>query len=49
MNNLDINDTRSNSDFKNITFSGFQKSKVKLELIKNIKNNKIEPSCYWSI
>ncbi len=49
MNNLDINDIRSNSHFKNITFSGFQKSKVKLELIKNIKNNKIEPACYWSI
>jgi len=49
MNDLDINDIRSSNDFKNITFSGFQKSKVKIELMKNIKNNKIEPSCYWSI
>jgi hypothetical protein len=49
MNETDINDTRIIADFKNITFSGFQKSKVKLELIKNIRNNKIEQSCYWSI
>ena len=49
MNDLDINDIRNSNEFKNITFSGFQKSKVKIELIKNIKNNKIEPSCYWSI
>ena len=49
MNDLDINDIRNLTDFKNISFSGFQKSKVKIELIKNIINNKIEPSCYWSI
>ena len=49
MNDIDINDTRTSQDFKNITFSGFQKSKVKQELIKNINNAKIEPACYWSV
>ena len=48
MDEKDINDIRTIENFKNITFSGFQKSKVKQELIKNIINNKIEPSCYWS-
>lgn len=40
----DIRDT-----FKNISFSGFQKSRVKKELIDCIYNNKIENSCYWSV
>lgn len=35
--------------FNNITFSGYQKSKVKKELINCIYNGKIESSCYWSI
>ena len=48
MDEKDINDIRTIENFKNITFSGFQKSKVKQELIKNIINNKIESSCYWS-
>lgn len=42
-----ISDVRDN--FKNITFSGFQKSKVKKELINCIYNCKIENSCYWSV
>ena len=48
MDDKDINDIRTIHDFRNISFSEFQKSKVKLELIKSIINNKIEPSCYWS-
>lgn len=46
MNINHINDIRDN--FKNITFSGYQKSKVKKELINCIYNCKIESSCYWS-
>ena len=34
--------------FKNITFSKYQKSKARLELIKNLYDDKIENACYWS-
>tara|TARA_Y100000022_G_scaffold147926_1_gene129653 strand:- start:162 stop:515 length:354 start_codon:yes stop_codon:yes gene_type:complete len=43
---IEINDKREK--FNNISFSGFQKSKVKIELLKCIDNSKIENSCYWS-
>lgn len=49
MNENEINDVRNSSDFKNITFSEFSRSKVKIELIKSIHNNDIEPACYWAI
>jgi len=41
-----INDVRLS--FRNITFSKFQKSKARLELIKNLYDEKIENACYWS-
>jgi hypothetical protein len=41
-----IDDVRIN--FKNITFSKFQKSKAKQELIKCIYDNKIENANYWT-
>jgi hypothetical protein len=40
-----INDIRN--DFKNITFSKYQKSKAKNELINSIYSKKIENACYW--
>lgn len=49
MDENEINDIRKPNDFKVITFSGFSRSKVKLELIKSINNSDIEPSCYWCI
>ena len=43
---IQINDIREK--FNNISFSGFQKSKVKVELINCLENCKIENSCYWT-
>ena len=45
MDSDNINDIRQ--DFKNITFSKFQKSQAKIELINTIYNCKIENACYW--
>ena len=41
-----INDVRVS--FRNITFSKFQKSKARLELLRNLYDEKIENACYWS-
>lgn len=48
MNENDINDIRLIDDFKNISFSNYQRSKVKKELMINIYNGLIENACYWS-
>ena len=44
----DINDIRTSKEFKGITFSKFQKSKVKKELITSIAGTKVEAACYWA-
>ena len=48
MSSTDINDKRNPTDFKGITFSKFQKTKVKKEMIDCILAGKIEEACYWS-
>ena len=47
-NEIDINDIRSQAEFKGITFSKFQKIKVKVELINCLQAAKVEPACYWA-
>ena len=49
MNDNEINDCRSASDFKHWTFSKFARSKVRHELLQSIYDSKIEPACYWSV
>jgi len=48
MNETDINDLRSSNEFKGVTFSKFQKIKVKNELINCLLAAKVEPACYWT-
>lgn len=48
MSDVDINDIRSTKEFKGITFSKFQKTKVKTEIISCLTSGKVESACYWS-
>ena len=48
MNDIEINDMRSSAEFSGISFSKFQKSKVKLELLNSLVTSKVEPACFWS-
>lgn len=47
MNDNEINDKRMQTEFRQITFSNFQKIKVKKELISCLLSSKIEAACYW--
>ena len=45
--NSDINDIRTSSQFKGVSFSKYKKTDVRKQLIDNIKSGKLEPACYW--
>jgi hypothetical protein len=45
---IEINDKRTIQEFRGLSFSKFQKSKVKLELLTCLINNKLEPASYWA-
>jgi len=46
--NSEINDLRSPSLFKGISFSKFKKTEVRKQFIENMIKLKIEPACYWA-
>jgi hypothetical protein len=46
--NTEINDIRTQADFKGTSLSGFKKTEVRKQLIDNMKKGKIEQACYWS-
>jgi hypothetical protein len=47
MNNFEINDIRTSAQLKGISFSKYKKTDVRTQFIESMKNNKVEPSCYW--
>lgn len=49
MNDNEINDIRISKDFKGMTFSKFKRSEVKKLLIKELFNENLEQSQYWSV
>ena len=48
MNEFEINDVRSEKEFKGITFSKFKRTDAKKELLNSLKSGRIEQALHWS-
>ena len=44
----ELNDIRTEPQFKGISFSKYKKTEVRKQFIESMKNGKVEPACYWS-
>jgi len=47
MDNSEINDIRTPSQLKGFSFSNYKKTDARTQMIESMKNNKVEPACYW--
>lgn len=45
---MEIDDLRTQTEFKSESFSGYKKCDVKKELLENLCKNKIENCCHWT-
>jgi len=45
--NSEINDIRTQPQFKGISFSKYKKTDARNQMIENMKKGKLEQSCYW--
>ena len=44
---LEIDDARAMTEFKGVTFSGFKKTEVRNQMLRNMIQGRIEQACYW--
>jgi hypothetical protein len=43
----EIDDVRTAAEFKGVTFSGFKKTEVRNQMLRNMIQGRIEQACYW--